>query len=1319
MADVPLVARVVEVIADHGPSAAGRYRYGSGCIVRERTVLTAAHVVAGAVAVTVRDAAKREYAATIDPRFVTDVRSPEPDLALIQVDDPRFEPNLPPVGLAQVNRDSPTGEPVSGCHAVGYPWFAETPSPTAIRDSVDALGVVPVLSKLARGLLSVQVSSSPRTLPPGEIPLGESEWSGMSGAPVLADGLLLGVVIEHAPREGQSAITAVPLTALEADPRYPAWGPGVSDPAAWWSRLGVSGRADLRLLPAGPSRPAPPAYREKMRDLGWTLHQRMPQLLGRQQEISDIAAFATGSAGYRWLVGGTFAGKTALLYEAVTVGLPSHVDVVCYFLSRRASDADSSHFLSAVVPQLAFLCDRDPPTVDRDREVSRLWREAADRAATAGRHLLLVVDGLDEDVRVPGLPSVASLLPAVAGGNAHVLVSSRPRPDLPVDVDDGHPLRTTVPVELEPFEGAADLVSRARLEIHELTHGPDAALAIDVLGLITAAAGPVSVADLATLLSPELAALPWQVRRFVEERAARSLEPVGPAEPLRYQFSHSSLLEHARADADLGRAEYVSRIRAWAAQWAAAGWQAPDTGESPPRYLLDAYPATLSSDPALLATLVSDVAWVDAAIRVSGVDAVLAHLGTVRSAVGDAGVSAMLAAVRGQARNLRPPLLAREQAYVLRQLCLQAAELGDERLAEESRVRLRGLADPGPVLISTTRRVSRALSAELAGHKGGTRALTVLPDGRMVSGGMDGWIRIWNLASGAPERVDLGRHDGDVTSVAVLPDGRLISSGMDGRVLVWDPAASSAEPVKLGGQYDVVLAIAVAPGGQVVAGGRDGRVLMWPAARPGTKPAELGRHGGAVHAVAVLPGGQVVSGGRDRCVRVWDLASPPSRPGELGRHGGAVHALAVLAGGRVVSAGDDGRILTWDPAGDPADPTEIGRHFSPVQAVGVTRAGRVICGGRDRRVRIWNPALPGSASVELGRHDGAVTAVAVTHGGLAVSCGAEGRVRVWDPAAPGAERGGSGRHDQRITALAVAQDGRVITGGRNGQVLVWDPSASRSWPAELSRPAVAVRAVAVLPDGRVACGYQDRLVLVWDPANPGARPAELGRHGSAALAALPDGRLMSGGHDGRVLVWDPDRPAADPAELVRHPGAVAALAALPGMRVVSCATEGPMLVWNLATGTGPAQLGGDAGHLVTTAAALPDGNLVTGGIDGRVLHWDLASPDARPAQAGSHHGWVTAVVALRDGRMVSSGTDELVRVWGPQGQAAHATIACSVQTLAAGPSPAGGDLIALAHRGGGMSMWSLPLRARVPGSPTSAHGTDAHAAGCQGSHPAG
>ena len=85
---LPLAVRVVEVIADRGEAAHPRYRYGSGCVVAGRTVLTAAHVVKGAVSVKVRDPGKVMHEAALDPGFVGDVEGSGPDLALVEIADP-------------------------------------------------------------------------------------------------------------------------------------------------------------------------------------------------------------------------------------------------------------------------------------------------------------------------------------------------------------------------------------------------------------------------------------------------------------------------------------------------------------------------------------------------------------------------------------------------------------------------------------------------------------------------------------------------------------------------------------------------------------------------------------------------------------------------------------------------------------------------------------------------------------------------------------------------------------------------------------------------------------------------------------------------------------------------------------------------------------------------------------------------------------------------------------------------------------------------------------------------------------------------------
>jgi WD40 repeat protein len=1308
VAAAALAARVIEVIADLGPLADSRYRYGSGCIVGGGTVLTAAHVVAGAISVMVRDPDRREYAARVDPRFVGDPDGPGPDLALLEITDPVFEGDLPPVGLAAVGRDSPSAEPVERCHAVGYPWFAESASPTAMRDTVDAVGIVPVMSKLKTGLLSVQVTVTPRELPPEETTLEASQWSGMSGAPVFAAGRLLGVVTAHAPREGPSAIMAVPLTAVQAEPGREGWGPGVADPAAWWSRLGVTGIGDLQRLPLLPPPRPLPAYRWTLREIGWTLHERMPQLLGRERELTQIASFAVGREGYRRLEGGAYTGKTALVYEAVTVGLPDEVDVVCYFLSRRASDASSGRFLAAVVPQLAYLCDVDAPEANLD-QYYKLWEQATAQAAQTGRHLLLAVDGLDEDLRPPGSPSVARLLPTQVGPHAHVLVTSRPRPDLPEDVPHGHPLTRLTPVQLDPFTVAQELADLAKAEIYNLTHGDNSDLAVDVLGLLTAAQGPLSLRDLVALQSDELdtssVAGTRHIRRVVEERAARSLERVGPAGQERYEFAHALLLEYAQTVPDLCDPAYRQRIHRWASRWRDAGW--PTTGsreEGAPRYLLNTYPATLAHEPQQLAQLVSDIGWAEAAIASAGVDWVLDDLRQAAAAnPASTRIAAVAAAITGQSYDLRPPQPVGQPGYILRQLWMQAAELGEDDLAEDIRSCLQSRAGPGLVPQWTTRRASRALSGELGRHSGRVAEVAVLADGRIVTGGGgDGRVLIWDPAHPGADPVELGRHDnGKVSEVAVLADGRVATSGgYDNRVLVWDPAHPGAAPLELRlPSVAVWRMVALADGRVVISGEENGRVLIANPARPGDPPVELGRRFGWVYAMAGLADGRVVASAGWTWVLIWDPVNLGTGPVALGRHdGGQVIAIAELADGRVATSGGyDNRVLVWDPAHPGTAPLELCLSGNSAWKLAALADGRVIIGGTDGQVLIWDPARPGAAPVELGRHDRTVHAVAVLADGHVVTGGADGRVLLWDPAGPAtapAEAGYQG--PDQADAVAVLADGHVVTGGADGRVLLWDPAGPATAPAELGYQGPGrVTAVAVLPDQRIAAVSEyDRRVLIWDPAHPGADPVKMGRHDRKvlAVAVTDDGRVVTGCDDGRVLIWDPAQPGTALVELSRRSRPVYAVAVLPDGRVVTGCDDGQVLIWDPARAeAAPVKLGNQGPGQVTAVAVLPDGRVVTGGWDRRVLIWDPTRPQATPAELGRHHGLVYGVAVLADGRVVTCGKDDRrVLIWEPARTSTKIMqLSCSPGTLGTAPSGPVTSTLAIADLSGGLSLWTI------------------------------
>lgn len=1300
----------MEVIGDYGVSVSPRYRYGSGCVVVGRTVLTAAHVVRGAVTVLVRRSDKVLHPATADPAFVGDENGPGPDLALVEL-GAEAGVDLPAMPLAAVDRNSTDAEVVERCHAIGYPWFAERPSLTAVRDTADAYGHIPVLSKLVSGLLSMHVISSPRALPPAEVALGRSEWSGMSGAPVIAHGCLIGVVTEHASREGPSTITVTPLMALEPNPTHPGWGPGVSDPGVWWTKLGAStgGAAKLWRLPEKHQRPEP-AYRATIREI----QSRTPQLTGRQNELREIARFATGPSGYRWLQGKLWAGKTALLAEAVVVALSANVDVVAYFLSRCEGDADLSHFLAAVMPQLAYLIDANPHAIDL-HQFRGMWERAAQRAMSEDRHLLLVVDGLDEDLLPPGSPSVAMALPSSNIDRAHVLVSSRLHYKLPSDVRGDHALRSVTWVSVEPFEGAAELRMLAAQEIDQLTRRDADGFAASVLGALAAAAGPLSTADVAALTcdtgaptTPHTA----RVRKLLLTDVTRSLQPLGPSGSRRYQFAHESLLAQAQADEQLSDPAYRERIHTWATEWRATGW--PVRGEAlihigsssvTPRYLLDAYPSTLSRDPLRLTALARDVGWICAAIQTVGVDKILAVLNTARSTdPADLVIRTVCAAVGGQARFLRDADEIHTPGFVERQLCLYSAELGDENLADAFRSRL--LAGDARRLDPTwtIRRPNPAYVGEIRIHKGKVRAMAVLPDGRVVTGGTDGRILVWDSARPGAEPIELGTHDFWVLDVAVLPDGRVASGGTDRRVLLWDPTHPGADPLELGTHYGWVSAVAALPDGRVVTGGADRRVRVWDPAQPGADPVELGCHDDWVKAIAAFPDGRVATASNDQ-LRVWDPSHPDTHPIELGTPTSRVWAVAVLADGRVVTAGH-AQLCVWDPTHPYMDPLEFHVGSGWVWAVAALPDGRVVTGDDDGRVMARDPARPDTGPLELGTHDLPVQAVAVLPDGRVFTAGevftyeedAQLRVelRVWDPTYLGIHRRELDTQQKEVCAVVVLPDGRVFAAGEYDQLRVWDPLQPCGRPLELGVLHERVFAAAVLPDGRVVIDVSQYDLQVSNPAHPDTPPTFL-RTGFGlkwgrvlAIAALPDGRVVGGGTDGWVRIWD-DPTSNYPRYLGTHDGPVRTVAGLPDGRVASGGGDRRVRVWDPARlDAGVLELGTHDGE-VLAMAVLPDGRIVTGGDDRRVRVWDPARPGTGPLELGTHDGPARAVAVLPDGRVVTGGDDLRVRVWEPEGPRLAELIACSVTALATGTSAAGQQLIVIAHERGGITVLTAPM----------------------------
>ncbi|MGY1975658.1 P-loop domain-containing protein [Nocardia gipuzkoensis] len=337
----------------------------------------------------------------------------------------------------------------------------------------------------------------------------------------------------------------------------------------------------------------------------------------RGDELEMLADFCRGDQPYLWIQGPPWAGKTALLATFV-LNPPPDLTVIGFFVTNRlAAQRDHTAFTTAVLDQLAVLLpdQRDrihAGAVTRDGLRAELLTLAAGREAAAGRRLVLVVDGLDED---HGRPPIVNLLPARPGDDLRVVVTSRHGPRLPIA--HGHPLAAASRYQLTDSEYAAGIRDLAIPELDSLLDGPDHHR--DLLALITAANG-LTIGELEELT--DLA--PYEIHPLLDGVTGRSFRTFTStdghdhADPV-YALAHESLFEIAQRR--LGTrllAASRDRLHAWAQDYRTKHWP-PDT----PEYLLRRYFNMLhtTGDVARMVACATDIARRDRLLDLSGGDA--------------------------------------------------------------------------------------------------------------------------------------------------------------------------------------------------------------------------------------------------------------------------------------------------------------------------------------------------------------------------------------------------------------------------------------------------------------------------------------------------------------------------------------------------------------------------------------------------------------------------------------------------------------------------------------------------------------------------
>lgn len=227
-APAPTGVALDRVVAVQATWPDGHSTFGSGFLVHGRLVLTAAHCI--------RDKVTGRLAASLQVVRPSDgaeadgggvIACTQWDVAVIALgSDAPWQEQLARLVFARVDRRY-SGK-LENCEGIGFPLFQRDPQKRT-RETSEVHGTIYPTDGSGTGRLLMRdplIHPGPmakRTMPNETGAAAEqsgppSAWSGLSGALIFHGGMALGVVVDHNPGQGVSALQAVTFDAIAADP---------------------------------------------------------------------------------------------------------------------------------------------------------------------------------------------------------------------------------------------------------------------------------------------------------------------------------------------------------------------------------------------------------------------------------------------------------------------------------------------------------------------------------------------------------------------------------------------------------------------------------------------------------------------------------------------------------------------------------------------------------------------------------------------------------------------------------------------------------------------------------------------------------------------------------------------------------------------------------------------------------------------------------------------------------------------------------------------------------------------------------------------
>lgn len=284
-----------------------------------------------------------------------------------------------------------------------------------------------------------------------------------------------------------------------------------------------------------------------------------------------------------------------------------------------------------------------------------------------------------------------------------------------------------------------------------------------------------------------------------------------------------------------------------------------------------------------------------------------------------------------------------------------------------------------------------SLSSQLRGHEDDVRGICVCGDVGIATSSRDRTIRFWTLNQSNNRDYVLSKillgHSSFVVPLAWIspneefPEGRIVSGGMDKLLFVWN-LVNAEKCQTLKGHQQQVTGITL-DGSDIISSSVDCTLRRW---RGGQQVEVWEAHNTAIQAVMKLPSGELITGSSDTTVKLWNGKTCLHT---FSGHSDTVRSLAVMPGLGFLSASHDGSIRLWALSGEVL--LEMVGHTSIVYSVDAHVSGLIVSGSEDCFAKIWKDGV----CLQSIEHPGCVWDAKFLGNGDIVTACSDGVVRVW------------------------------------------------------------------------------------------------------------------------------------------------------------------------------------------------------------------------------------------------------------------------------------------------------------------------------------